>query len=136
MTDSTGAIQMRLVVHCDDLEEAIAFYRDAMGLPVELDIVSEGDARVVVLDAGRATLELVNTAQRSLIDKLEVGTDVAREIRVAFQVEDAAASTQVAAHAGALVIAPPTQTPWGSLNARLEGPAGIQLTLFEQVEPE
>jgi len=28
----------------------------------------------------------------------------------------------------------PTRTPWGSLNARLEGPAGLQLTLFQELE--
>ena len=38
--------------------------------------------------------------------------------------------------AGAEQVAPPTRTPWGSLNARLEGPAGLQLTLFQQIDPE
>ena len=33
------------------------------------------------------------------------------------------------AGAGATVVAPPTATPWKSLNARLEAPAGLQLTL-------
>ena len=137
MTDSpTGALQLRLVLHAEDLDAALAFYRDALGLPTELDLTSEGDARVVVLDAGRATLELINTAQRSLIDKLEVGRDVSREIRVAFEVADAATATSAAVDAGATVIAEPTRTPWGSLNARLEAPAGLQLTLFEQQEPE
>jgi hypothetical protein len=32
--------------------------------------------------------------------------------------------------AGATVIAEPTRTPWASLNARLEAPADLQLTLF------
>jgi predicted enzyme related to lactoylglutathione lyase len=127
---------MRLVIHSEDLEAALALYRDALGLPVELDLTSEGDARVVVLDAGRATLELVNTAQRHLIDHLEVGRDVSREIRVAFEVSDAQAATDSAVTANATLVAPPTRTPWGSLNARIEGPDGVQLTLFEQVEPE
>jgi uncharacterized glyoxalase superfamily protein PhnB len=34
---------------------------------------------------------------------------------------------------GAELLAPPTRTPWGSLNARLEGPAGLQLTLFQEL---
>ena len=29
------------------------------------------------------------------------------------------------------VVAPPTRTPWRSLNARLEAPAGLQLTLYQ-----
>src|SRR5690606_17662279 len=128
--------QMRLVIHSEDLDAAIAFYRDTLGLPVELDLASEGDARVVVLDAGRATLELINTAQRSLIDHLEVGRDVSREIRVAFEVPDSRAATEALVSTGADLVAPPTMTPWGSLNARVEGPDGVQLTLFEQIEPE
>ncbi|WP_062527548.1 VOC family protein [Demequina rhizosphaerae] len=139
MTEPTGALQLRLVVHAEDLDAAVAFFRDALGLPAELDLTTPGDgedARVVVLDAGRATLELVNTPQRSLIDSLEVGRDVSREIRVALEVDDAAGATARAVAAGAEEVAPPTRTPWGSLNARLEGPAGLQLTLFQQVEPE
>jgi hypothetical protein len=37
--------------------------------------------------------------------------------------------------AGATVLAEPTRTPWNSLNARLEGPAGLQLTLFTELGP-
>jgi hypothetical protein len=33
------------------------------------------------------------------------------------------------------VIAEPTLTPWSSMNARLEAPAGLQLTLFTELEP-
>ena len=135
----TGALQLRLVVHTEDLNAALRLYRDALGLSPELDVSTptpDGEARVVVLDAGRATLELVNTAQRSLIDRLEVGRDVAREVRVALQVDDAHAAVSAAVAAGGVEVAPPTRTPWGSLNARLEGPDGVQLTLFEQEGPE
>ncbi len=31
------------------------------------------------------------------------------------------------------MIAEPTTTPWNSLNARLEAPAGLQLTLFQEL---
>ena len=36
------------------------------------------------------------------------------------------------ASSGATVLADPTPTPWGSRNSRLEAPAGLQLTLFEE----
>jgi len=84
----------------------------------------------------RATPELTNTPQRHLIDQLEVGRDVSREIRVAFQVADARASTDAVVTLGAELVAPPTRTPRGSLNARVEAPDGVQLTLFEPIEPE
>jgi len=37
--------------------------------------------------------------------------------------------------AGAFVIAEPTTTPWNSLNARLDGPAGLHLTVFQELGP-
>jgi len=38
--------------------------------------------------------------------------------------------------AGATLIASPIETPWGSLNSRLDAPAGLQLTLFQELVPE
>jgi predicted enzyme related to lactoylglutathione lyase len=125
--------QLRLVVEAEDFDEAVTFYRDVLGLPVEF-AVQDGEAQVVAVRAGRATLELVNPAQRRLIDQLEVGRDVSRKFRVAFEVDDSAGETERLVAAGAELLAPPTRTPWGSLNARLEGPAGLQLTLFQELE--
>jgi len=125
--------QLRLVVEADDFDEALAFYRDVVGLPVEF-ATQDGDARVVALRAGRATLELVNPAQRQLIDQLEVGREVSRKFRVAFEVDDSTSATQRLVAGGAELLAPPTRTPWGSLNARFEGPAGLQLTLFQELD--
>ena len=124
--------QLRLVVEAEDFDEAVVFYRDVLGLPVEF-AGRDGDAQVVAIRAGRATLELVNPAQRKLIDQLEVGHEVSRKFRVAFEVDDSAAATDRLVAAGAELLAPPTRTPWGSLNARLEGPAGLQLTLFQEL---
>ncbi len=130
-----GVRQLRLVVEATDFEEAVAFYRDALGLEVELDLESEGGAHVVILDAGRATLEISNPAQVDLIDSVEVGRRVSPHLRVAFEVDDVAAATDRLVDAGATAIAPPTRTPWDSLNARLDGPGDLQLTLFEELGP-
>jgi len=46
------------------------------------------------------------------------------------------ATTDRALAAGAELIKEPTETPWRSLNSRLNGPAGLQLTFFENLEPE
>jgi predicted enzyme related to lactoylglutathione lyase len=124
--------ELRLVVTTDDYEEALRFYRDVLGLPERGAFVSPG-GRVTILEAGRATLELADPGQAAFIDEVEVGRRVAGHIRVAFQVDDSAAVTAELAAAGAEVIAEATQTPWNSLNARLEGPAGLQLTLFTEL---
>ena len=65
---------------------------------------------------------------------MEVGRRVAGHIRVAFQVDDADQTTERLVAAGAALIAPPTETPWRSLNSRLEGPAELQLTLFQELD--
>jgi predicted enzyme related to lactoylglutathione lyase len=124
--------ELRLVVTAPDYEEAVRFYRDVLGLS-EREAYATPDGRVTILEAGRATLELADQAQAEFIDQMEVGSRVAGHIRVAFQVDDAVAATAAAAGAGARVLAEPTTTPWNSLNARLEGPAGLQLTLFEEL---
>jgi predicted enzyme related to lactoylglutathione lyase len=121
--------QLRLVVTVSDFEEAVRFYRDALGLPERPTPAAPG-GRIAILEAGRATLELADPVQAAFIDEVEVGRQVARQVRVAFGVADSKEATRRLEAAGATVIAEPTPTPWGSLNARLEGPAGLQLTLF------
>jgi predicted enzyme related to lactoylglutathione lyase len=128
-----GVRQLRLAVHAEDYEAAVAFYRDTLGMPQELHVESEGGAQVMILDAGRATLEICNTAQVELIDQVEVGRRVSPHFRVALEVADAAAATGQAVSSGAELIAPPSRTPWHSLNSRLAAPAGVQLTLFEEL---
>ena len=126
--------EMRLVVTASDFDQAVAFYRDVLGLPERASYASAA-GRVVILDAGRATLEIADPAQAEFIDAVEVGRRVAGHIRVAFEVDDAARLAATLADAGATVLAEATRTPWGSDNARLEGPAGLQLTLFSEASP-
>lgn len=127
-------MQMRLVVEAEDFEEAVAFYRDALGLPEQLAVDGGEGARVIILDAGRATLELANPAQKRFIDEVEVGRQVARGIRVAFEVADVESETDMLTSAGANLIAAPVETPWHSRNSRMEAPAGLQITLFEELD--
>jgi catechol 2,3-dioxygenase-like lactoylglutathione lyase family enzyme len=124
--------ELRLVVTAPDYEEALRFYRDVLGLPVRA-VFESPDGHVTLLEAGSATLELMDQANAEFVDEVEVGRRVAGHIRVAFEVDDAAAATAAAEAAGARVVAPPTRTPWNSLNARLEAPGGLQLTLFEEL---
>jgi catechol 2,3-dioxygenase-like lactoylglutathione lyase family enzyme len=131
-----GVRQLRLVVETDDLDAAIAFYRDTLGLDEELTVESEGGAKVVVLDAGRATIEFVNPAQKRLIDRVEAGGTPSPKYRVAFEVADTTGITEELLDAGATLLGPPAVTPWESLNARLEAPAGLQLTIFQELGPD
>lgn len=132
--DRPAVSQMRLVVEVDDFEAAVRFYRDVLGLPEQAAFEGDGDARVVILDAGRATLELANPAQKRMIDSVEAAGHVSDRIRVAFEVADTERITAALHAAGAELVAPPTRTPWRSLNSRLNAPGPLQLTLFEELD--
>jgi predicted enzyme related to lactoylglutathione lyase len=134
MTDPSPVRHLRLCVTAPDYDEALRFYRDVLGLPEQGTYTSEGGGRVTILAVGpTATLELADPTYAAYIDEVEVGSRVAGHVRVAFEVDDCTAVAERLAAAGAAVIAAPTRTPWNSLNARLSAPAGLQLTLFEEL---
>jgi lactoylglutathione lyase len=124
--------ELRLAVTAEDYDEALHVYRDILGLREREAFASE-HGRVSILEAGRATLELLDPPHAEFVDEVEVGRRVAGRIRVALEVDDSRAATQALEAAGATVLAEPTRTPWNSLNARLEAPAGLQLTLFTEL---
>jgi uncharacterized glyoxalase superfamily protein PhnB len=143
MTDSTPdpqpststVRQLRLVVEAEDYEAAVAFYRDALGLTEQAAFEGEGDAKVLILNAGMATLEIANPAQVRMIDRVEADGHPSPKLRIAFQVDDAQQVTDDLVDAGATLIASPRETPWRSLNARLDAPAGLQVTVFKSWTP-
>jgi lactoylglutathione lyase len=126
-------LQMRLIVRAHDYEEAVTFYRDVLGAGQELQVHSPDGEQVTILDVGRATLEISNPPQVELIDRVEVGSSVSPHLRVAFEVVDAEQTTAALVEAGATLIAPPTRTPWHSLNSRLHAPGDIQVTVFQEL---
>jgi predicted enzyme related to lactoylglutathione lyase len=127
--------ELRLVVEAEDYDAALRFYRDVLGLTERAAFQGEGEARVTILEAGRATLELSNPAQVRMIDEVEADGRPSAKIRVAFEVEDTQTATDELVAAGGDLIAAPRETPWRSLNSRLNGPAGLQVTLFQEPEP-
>jgi L-amino acid N-acyltransferase YncA len=124
-----------VVVAAEEYDVAVGFYRDALGMREQAAFAGPGGAEVTILDAGRATLEIANPAQRAYIDEVEVGREVAPRIRLAFEVDDVAGVTRALLAAGATEVAAPRPTPFGSVNARLEAPAELQITLFEPDAP-
>lgn len=126
MSDVT---ELRVALTVADFDQAVAFYRDSLGLE-QIEDWSSDEGRVILLAAGRATLELLDENQAALVDRIEAGRRVAGHVRMAMEVNN---SDDVAARlvtAGALPVAEPVTTPWGDRNARVESPDGMQLTLF------
>ncbi len=116
-----------------DFEAALQLYRDALGLQVEA-VWDDESGRVVLLSAGRATLELNDEPHAAEIDRVEVGHRVAGPVRLAFQVGDSEAASEKLLEAGADLIGGPVTTPWNDRNVRIAAPDGTQLTLFTPVE--
>ena len=121
--------ELRFAYTVEDYEEAVRFYRDALGLPV-IQEWDEPTGSGAILDAGRATLELLSVSQSELVDRIEVGELVSGPIRLALEVEDSDETGKALASAGAQKIGGPVITPWSHKNVRLRAPDGMQLTLF------
>jgi lactoylglutathione lyase len=121
--------ELRLALTVTDYDQAVAFYRDRLGLPV-LESFEGPEGAGVVLDAGRATLELLSVGQAELVDRVEVGSRVAGPVRVALEVADSAQTARRLVDGGAEALAEPVVTPWRHRNVRVRGPGGLQLTLF------
>jgi len=121
--------ELRVALTVANFDEAVAFYRNAVGLEQIADWTTE-HGRVVVLNAGRATLELFDEAQAEFVDEIEAGRRVSGTVRLALEVTDSGETARRLIAAGAEEVAPPVTTPWGDRNARVRTPDGMQLTLF------
>jgi len=120
---------MRVALTVDDFDQALRFYRDALGLEQTADWSSD-DGRVVLLEVPRGTLELLDERQAAVIDDVEAGKRVSGAVRLAVEVADSEETAQRLIAAGADQVAPTVTTPWGVRNARVRTPDGMQLTLF------
>ena len=84
---------------------------------------------------GRATLEIFDETQAQTVDQIEAGQRISGQIRFALQVPDLEAAMQRLLAHGALLVHPPVITPWGDRNVRLQDPDGMQITLFQPLDP-
>jgi catechol 2,3-dioxygenase-like lactoylglutathione lyase family enzyme len=121
--------ELRVALTVENFDQAVAFYRDALGLEQIADWSSD-TGRVVVLEAGRATLELFDQAQAEAVDAIEAGRRVSGTVRLAVEVGDSVEVAGRLVAAGAERVAEPVIAPWGDRNARVRAPDGMQLTLF------
>jgi NAD(P)-dependent dehydrogenase (short-subunit alcohol dehydrogenase family) len=143
-TTNTGVRAMRVVLTIPDFEQALKFYRDGLALPTLTQWI-DGGSQGILLDAGQATLELVNPTQAAEIDAIEIPTADGdgqaavqpSAVRLAFEVGDGDAVAGTLLTQGAAALSAPVLTPWGHRNQRLTAPAGVHdslpLTISEVV---
>ncbi|MFM8876338.1 MAG: VOC family protein [Anaerolineae bacterium] len=122
--------ELRVAVTSQDYERLVKFY--CLGLGIEPAAVWNNDGgKAMMLEMGRATLEIFDARQAEVIDGLEVGKRVSGQIRFALQVPDLKAAMERMLANGAILVHEPVMTPWGDFNVRLQDPDGMQITLFQ-----
>lgn len=121
--------ELRVVIVADSYDEALEFYRDALGLHVQEMFDNQG-GRGVLFDVGRATLELLDDTHAAMVDEIEVGRRVGGRIRFALEVADSIKTADRLVEAGGARVSGPVITPWQHQNVRIDAPDGSQLTLF------
>jgi NAD(P)-dependent dehydrogenase (short-subunit alcohol dehydrogenase family)/catechol 2,3-dioxygenase-like lactoylglutathione lyase family enzyme len=130
-----GVKELRLALTVDDFDQALALYRDGLGLPIVTDWTDGATGRSVVLGAGATTIELLDHADAAYTDSIEAGGQQAGPVRLALEVTSVAdAAARLQAH-GAEPLAPPAHTSWGTLTQRLRMPDGMHISLY-QPDPE
>jgi predicted enzyme related to lactoylglutathione lyase len=123
--------ELRIALTVDDYEKAVAFYRDGLGL--EPGDVWSGSGRAQVFGGGKAMLEIFDNDYAKYVDEMEVGERLSGAIRFAIQVEDINAAVERAVSHGGKLVQEAVETPWKDLNARIQAPDGMQITLFQLI---
>ena len=128
-------IELRVALTTSDYERLVKFYSDGLGIE-PAQFWNNGQGQALILNMGNATLEIFDETQAQTIDQIEAGRRVSGQIRFALQVPDLkAAMERLLAH-GAKLVHPPIITPWGDYNVRLQDPDGMQVTLFQVLDPD
>lgn len=124
-------MELRVALTTQAFEKLSAFYRAGLGLEPS-QVWPQDQGRSLVLDLGRATLEVFDEKQAQTIDQIEAGRRVSGPIRFALQVPDLnAAVKRLQAH-GATLVHGPVTAPWGDQTARFADPEGMQITLYQK----
>jgi catechol 2,3-dioxygenase-like lactoylglutathione lyase family enzyme len=126
-------IELRVALTTGDFERMVRFYRVGLGLE-PAQVWPEDQGRALVLDLGRATLEIFDKKQAETVDQLEVGRSISGAVRFALQVPDLDAAMERLLAYGATMVHKPVVTPWGDRNARFQDPDGMQITLYQAQE--
>lgn len=130
MSHHSGVLQLRVVLTTREYATLVDFYCAGLGLEPAESWTHDG-GHGLLLEMGEASLEVFDEPYARFVDGVEVGENISGPIRLALHVPDVVAAVdRLVQHGGALVHAP-VVTPWGDINARVEAPDGLQVTLFQ-----
>ncbi len=123
--------ELRIILTVDNLNEMIKYYTETVGLKISKEW-HETTGNGIILEAGKASLELIDENHASTIDQMEVGKRVAGRVRLALNIgenniEEASSKFIVG---GATIMADIKQAPWSKV-MRMADPSHMQISLFE-----
>jgi lactoylglutathione lyase len=129
-TPNHPILELRVALTTSDYERLVKFYCEGLGIEPAA-IWNNNGGQALILDMGKATLELFDETQSETIDQIEAGKRISGRIRFALGVPHLkVAMERLLAH-GATLVHEPVMTPWGDYNVRLQDPDGMQITLFQ-----
>lgn len=122
--------EFRIALTVTDWEKSIQFFKEGLGLQPEEFWNDKGRGQLFLV--GNGALEVFDPDYAAFVDDVEVGSRVSEKIRFAFEVTDLRETLQNALKNGATMVHEPVSTPWKDLNARIESPDGVQITLYQR----
>jgi catechol 2,3-dioxygenase-like lactoylglutathione lyase family enzyme len=123
-------IEMRVALTTNDYDRLVNFYCGGLGIEPWQFWNNDG-GKALIINMGRATLEIFDEAQAQIIDEIEVEKRVSGQIRFALQVPNLKQAAERLLANGAVIVHTPVLTPWGDTNVRFQDPDGMQITLFQ-----
>jgi catechol 2,3-dioxygenase-like lactoylglutathione lyase family enzyme len=120
----------------NDLDESLAFYRDALGLEVRNDVASGGFRWVTLGIAAQPGLEIVLSEPHA--GRPQADGDALQELltkgvlpMVVFRTDDLDATFEKVRASGAEVLQEPIDQPWGPRDCAFRDPSGNMVRISQ-----
>jgi catechol 2,3-dioxygenase-like lactoylglutathione lyase family enzyme len=122
----------RCFVQVHDPEQALAFYRDALGLEVRNDVARE-NFRWITVGAGSVEIVLTNYVNGGPGDGDALAALLAKGALngVHFHTDDLDGTFERIRVSGAEIVQEPDDRPWGVRDCAVRDPAGNMVRIFE-----
>ena len=120
----------------NDLDESLAFYRDALGLEVRNDVASDGFRWVTLGSASQPDLEIVLSEPHA--GRSQADGDALQELLTkgvlpmsVFRTDDVDAAFERVRASGAEVLQEPIDQPWGPRDCAFRDPSGSMVRISQ-----
>lgn len=131
LCNEKNILQLRVALTTREHKAMISFVKDNFRVNPSEVWESPNGGCGTLFDMGKASLEIFDDLYSAYIDEMEVGERVSGDVRLALEVTDIHDILRRILENGNKLVHGPLETPWGDINARIEAPNGLQVTLFQ-----